>query len=89
MLHDRFSRPVDWRPSVEFGQILTPVECPAGIAENGAFYAFAEDDCWAVYGGFASDLMPLETGFGNRADAEAALIRCGILSHLDAEMPVC
>lgn len=89
MLHDRFGREVGWRPSAEYGSILTPVECPEGIAQAGAFYAFVDEGCWAVYGGFAQDLYPLETGFGGADAAEAALIRCGILSHLSVEKPVC
>ena len=89
MLIDRFNREVHRRPSKEFGFILTPVECPEGIAENGAFFAFVDDGCWAIYGGFASDLMPLATGTsGGWAAAEAALVRCGILSHLGARTPV-
>lgn len=89
MLHDRFNRVVDWRQSADFGLILTPIECPDGIAQAGAFYAFVDEGCWAVYGGFAQDLYPAETGFGGVDAAEAALVRCGVLSRLGTEKPVC
>ena len=89
MLHDRFDRVVDWRQSADFGLILTPIECPDGIAQAGAFYAFVDEGCWAVYGGFAQDLYPVETGFGGVDAAEAALVRCGILSRLSTERSVC
>ena len=89
MLHDRFDRVVDWRQSADFGLILTPIECPDGIAQAGAFYAFVDEGCWAIYGGFAQDLYPVETGFGGVDAAEAALIRCGILSRLSTERLVC
>lgn len=90
MLVDKFNRPLEWRRSPEFGFILTPVECPEGIAENGAFFAFVDDGCWAVYGGFSSDLMPLATGLsGGEEAAEAALREAGIVTILDEEKPVC